>query len=114
MRFAGVKILRQKFLLGNVHGAPDILFPALIVDKEHSDAANVADFTIGSHDALGGVKGRTFRYELLDQVGHGFAVLCVDTSQIFLNTRWFAGWIESVQPKYCGRPIEAAVAIEGR
>ncbi len=75
IRFAAVQILRQKFVLGNVHGAPDILFPALVVDKEHTDAANVPDLTIGSHDALGGVKGRSFRHESLDQVCHGFAVL---------------------------------------
>ena len=65
-------------MLSDVYGAADVLLEALAVDKRNTDATNVADLAIGSHDALGGVEGRRFRHESVDQICHGLAVLRVD------------------------------------
>src|SRR5258708_31746041 len=71
-----------------------MLFQALVVDKRNSDAANVPDLTIGTHDAFCGIEGRSFRQGSLDQVRHGLPILWMNTIEVFLNARRFAGRIE--------------------
>src|SRR5260221_582429 len=112
VRFAPAKFLGQEFVLGNVYGAANVLFQALVFDNRSTDAANVPDLTIGTHDALCGIEGRSFRQDSLNQLCHGLAILWVDAIQTFLNTRRFARRIESVHSKYFGRPIAEAVGLE--
>src|SRR3984957_16193599 len=111
--FAAPEVLGQELVLRNVYGAANVLFQVLVFDDRNTNAANVPDLTIGSHDALGRVERSIFCQDSLDYVCHGFAVLWVDTIQVFLNIWWFAGRIESVHPKEFGRPIVEAVGIEG-
>src|ERR1700689_4384413 len=68
IRFASAELLGQELVLSDVYGAADVLFEALAVDKRNTDTTNVADLAIGSHDALGGVEGRSFRYEPVDHI----------------------------------------------
>src|ERR1700675_3604080 len=97
--FAASELLGQELVLRNVYGAPNVLFRALVFDKRNTDAANVPDLTIGTHDALCSIEGRSFCQDPLDQVCHRLAIVWVDTIQVFLNTRRFAGRIESVHSK---------------
>src|ERR1700741_1814357 len=96
IRLAPAEFLGQELVPGNVYGAANVLFQAFVFDNRSTDAANVPDVTTGTNDAICGIEGRSFRQDSLDQVCHGLAILCVDTIQVFLNTRWFAGRIESV------------------
>src|ERR1700720_2362434 len=80
----------HELVLRNVQGAANILLQALLFEDRNPDAANVSDLAIGPHDALGGIEGRSFRRESLDEIRHGLAILWVDTIQIFLNSRRFA------------------------
>src|SRR5882724_1025612 len=98
VRFAPAEFLGQELVFRNVYGAANVLFQALVFDNRGTDATNVPDLTIGTHDALCCIEGRSFRQDSLDQVGHGLAILWVDTIQVFLNTGRFAGRIESVHP----------------
>src|ERR1700691_2151595 len=50
--FAPSELLGQEFVLSYIYGAPDALFEALAVDKRDTDASNVTDLAIGSHNAL--------------------------------------------------------------
>src|ERR1700722_8823072 len=93
--FAPSKLLSQELVLRDVDGAANVLFEVLAVDIRNTDATYVADLAIGSHDALGGVKGRSILHEPVDQFRHGFAVLWVDETQIFLNARRLARRIEA-------------------
>src|SRR5580704_9454718 len=113
VRFTSPEVLGQELVLRNVYGAANVLFQALLFDNRSTDAANVPDLTVGTHDALCSIEGRSFRQDSLDQVRHGLAILWVDTIQVFLNTRRFACRIESVHSKYFGRPIVKAVGIKG-
>src|ERR1700722_19861242 len=97
--FAPSELLSQELVLSDVDRAADVLFDVLAVDKRNADATNVADLAIGSHDALRGVEGRSFRHEPVDHIRHGFAVLRVDETQIFLNTGRLARAIEAVHSK---------------
>src|ERR1700723_892628 len=97
--FAPSELLGQEFVLSNIDGAPDALLEALAVNKRDTDASNVTDLAIGSHNALGGVEGHRLRHEPVDQVGHRFEVPWVDETQIFLNTRRLARRIETVHSK---------------
>src|SRR5713226_4590542 len=92
------EFLGHELVLRNVYGAANVLFQALVFDGRSADAANVPDLTIGSHNSLGGIEGRSFRRESIDEVRHGLAILWVDTIQVFLNSRRFAFRIETVHP----------------
>jgi len=70
-----------------------------VSDRTSAGAAIVPDLAIGSHNSLGGIEGRSFRRESLDEVRHGLAILWVDTIQVLLNSRRSAGRIEAVHPK---------------
>src|SRR6266481_621378 len=98
VRFAASEVLGQELVLRNVYCAADVLFQVLVFDKRNTDAAKVPDLTVGTNDALCSIEGRSFRQDSLDHVCHGLAILWVDTIQIFLNTRRFAGRIKSVHP----------------
>ena len=89
----------QKLVLGNIYGGSDELLQRLVFDDRSTDAADVPNLTIGSHDALGGIKARRFRQNSLDQLCHEPAILWVHTIQVFLNSRRFAGRLEAVHPK---------------
>src|SRR5689334_12794099 len=93
------EFLSEKLVLRNVYGAADVLFQALVFDGRSADPPNVPNLTIGPHNAFGGIKGRSFRRESLDEVRHGLAILWMDIIQVFLNTRRFADRIETVHPK---------------
>src|ERR1700722_11943432 len=97
--FAAPEVLGQKLVLRNVYGAANVLFQALVFDNRNTNAANVPDLTVGTNDALCGIEGRSLRQDALNQVCHGLAIMGVDTVQVFLNTRRFAGRIESVHSK---------------
>ena len=99
MRLAPTEFLRRKFLLSNIQGAADVPFQFLVFDNGSTDAANVSNFTIGTHDALGGIERRSVRQASLDQVRHEFVILWVDAIQVFLNSRRCASWLEAVNPK---------------
>ncbi|MFZ1973284.1 MAG: hypothetical protein WAU89_10590 [Candidatus Acidiferrales bacterium] len=83
----------------NVYGAANVFFQVLVFGYGSTDAANVPDLTIGTHDPFCGIEGRSFRQDSLHQLCHGLAILGVDTIQVFLNARRLAGRIESVHPK---------------
>ncbi len=76
--FAPSELLGQELVLSDVYGAADALFEALAVARRNTDATNIADLAIGSHDALGGVEGRSFRHESVHQICYGLLVLWVD------------------------------------
>src|ERR1700722_10994051 len=97
--FAASQLLSHDFVFSDVDGAADILFDVLIGDKRNTDGTNVADLAIGSHDALGGVEGRIFRHQSVDQIRHGMAVLRMDETQIFLHAGRLARRIKTVHPK---------------
>ena len=99
VRFAALQLLGQKLVLGNVQGAADVLFQLLVFDNRSTDAANVPNLTVGTHDALGGIERRSVRQDSLDQVCHELAILWVDAIQVFLNSRRCASWLEAVNPK---------------
>jgi hypothetical protein len=113
VRFAAVQSMCEKLVLGNIYRAADMPFSALAIDKQSTDAANVPKLTIGTNNALCGIKGRTFRQYSVDQVGHGLAILWVNAIQVLLDARRFAGRIESVYAKQFWRPIVESVGIEG-
>jgi len=54
------KFLGQELVLRNVYGAANVLFHALVFDNRSTDAANVPDLTVGTHDALVASKGEAF------------------------------------------------------
>src|SRR3984893_8666755 len=99
VRFAPAEFLGQELVPRNVYGAADVLFRVLVFDNRSTDAANVPDLTVGTNDTLCSIEGRSFRQDSLDQVCHGLAIVWVDTIQVFLKTRRFAGRIESVHSK---------------
>ena len=100
IRLAATELLRRDFLVRNVYGRwPTVLFQPLVFDNRSTDAANVPNLTIWSDDALGGIEGRGVHQDSLDQVRHELAILWVDTIQVFLNSRRFAGRIEAVDSK---------------
>ena len=70
IRFAPAEFLGEEFVRRNVYGAANVLFQALVFESRSTDAANVSDLTIGTHDALCGIEGRSFRSGFLDQVCH--------------------------------------------
>src|SRR6266446_4484016 len=97
--FTPPELLGQKLVLGNIYGASDVPLQRLVFDDRSTDAADVPNLTIGSHDALGGIKGRRSRENSLDQLCHELAILWVHTIQVFLNSRRIAGRLEAVHPK---------------
>src|SRR5258707_15396840 len=97
--FTSPEVLGQELVFRNVYGAANVLFQALVFDNRSTDAANVPDLTIGTHDALCGIEGRSVCQDSLDQVRHGLAILWVENIQVFLNSRRFASRIEPVYPK---------------
>src|SRR5215510_1610458 len=99
MSFAPPELLCQKLVLGNIYGGSDELLQRLVFDDRSTDAADVPNLTIGSHDALGGIKARRLRQNPLDQICHGLAILWMYTIQIFVNSRRFAGRLQAVHPK---------------
>ena len=64
VRFATLQLLGQKLVLGNVYGTADELLQRLVFDDRSTDAADVPNLTIGSHDALGGIERRSVPPEL--------------------------------------------------
>src|ERR1700721_3699194 len=60
VRFAAAELFSQDLVLRDVYGTANELFQALVFDDRNTDAANVPDFTIGTHDALGSIEGRSF------------------------------------------------------
>src|SRR4030095_5549052 len=97
--FTPPELLGQKLVLGNIDGASDVPLQRLVFNDRSTDAADVPNLTIGSHDALGGIKGRRFRQKSLDQLGHELPILWVHTIQVFLNSRRMVGRLEAVHPK---------------
>src|SRR4029453_10456369 len=97
--FTPPELLGQKLGLGNIYGASNVLLQRLVFDDRSTDAADVPNLTIGSHDALGGIKARGFRQSSLDQLCHELAILRVHTIQVFPNSRRLAGRLETVHPK---------------
>src|SRR4029453_11073670 len=97
--FTSPELLGQKLVLGNVYGASDVLLQRLVFDDRSTDAADVPNLTIGSYDALGGIKARGFRQNSRHQLCHELAILRVHPIQVFLNSRRFAGRLETVHPK---------------
>src|SRR5262249_26441532 len=89
--FTPPELLGQNLVLGNVYGASDVLLQRLVFDDRSTDAADVPNLTIRSHDALGGIKTRRFHQNSLDQLCHGHAILWVYTVQVFLNSRRLGG-----------------------
>src|SRR5262252_8598097 len=96
--FTPPELLGQNLVLGNIYGASDVL-QRFVFDNRSADAADVPNLTIGSHDALGGIKARGFCQNSLDQLCHGLAILWVHAIQVYLNSRRFAGRLETVHPK---------------
>src|SRR5689334_6926185 len=76
--FAPSEFLGQELVLRDVYGAANVLFQALVFYNGSTDPTNVPDLTIGAHDALGGIEGRSVRQDSLDQVRHGLAILWVE------------------------------------
>src|ERR1700757_624700 len=68
VRFAAAELPGEELVLRDVYGAANELCPALAFDNRNTDAANVADLTIGTHDALGSIEGRSVRQHSLDQI----------------------------------------------
>src|ERR1700722_4406871 len=99
VRFTSPEVLGQELVVRNVYGAANVPFRALVFDNRSTDAANVADLTVGANDALSSIEGRSFRQDTLNQVCHGLAIVWVDTIKVFLDIRRFAGRIESVHAK---------------
>ena len=84
-----------------------------IFDNRSTNATDVPNVTVGTNDALCGIERHTLRPDSLNQICRGIAIQWVDTTQVFLNTRRFAGRIESVHPKQFGRPIGEAIRFKG-
>src|ERR1700752_4463907 len=82
--FTPPELLGQKLVLGNIDGASHVLLQPLIFDDRNTDAADVPNLTIGSHDALGGIKARGLRQNSRDQLRHELAILWVYPIQVFL------------------------------
>ncbi|KAF5408614.1 MAG: hypothetical protein Udaeo2_11730 [Candidatus Udaeobacter sp.] len=99
IRLAATELLRRDFLLRNVYGGADVILQLLVFDNRSTDAANIPNLTVGSHDSLGSIEARSFHQDSLDQVCHEFAILWVDAIQVFLNSRRCASWLEAVNPK---------------
>src|ERR1700746_2664950 len=99
VRFAASELPGQELVLRDVNGAANELFQTLVFNDRNTDAANEADLTIGTHDALGSIEGRPFGEDSIDQICHELAVLWVYAIQVLLNTRRLAGRFESVHPK---------------
>src|SRR5271156_396204 len=49
--FTSPEVLGQELVLRNVYGASNVLFQVLVFDDRNTNAANVPDLAIGSHDA---------------------------------------------------------------
>src|SRR6185503_20465302 len=103
----------QKLVLGHIDGASDVLLQRMVFDDRSPDEADVPNLTIGSHDALGGIKARRFRKDSRDQLCRELAILRVHALQVFLNCRRFAGKLEAVHPKEFGRPVVEPGRLKG-
>src|ERR1700678_3171828 len=75
VHFAPAELLRQQFVFGNVNGATHVALELLVSKRGSTNAANVSDLTIGTHDALGDIQGRSLGQDSIDVFGHGRTIL---------------------------------------
>ena len=103
--FATPEFLRQEFVLRNVYGAAYDSLQSPIFYNRGTDATNMPEFAVRSHNTLGDIASQTFRNHSLDQRCHEFTIVRMDACQVFLKGRGVFFRIKTVYMKKLTRPI---------
>src|SRR5580765_5671526 len=76
--FLSTQLLRQQFLLGNIHRRTDKALENLLFNNGNSHSANVAQLPVGSNDPLYLVEATVFLLHALNGFNHGRSVMWMD------------------------------------
>ncbi len=92
-------------MLRYVDGAAYDSFQSPVFYNRGTDATDMPEFAVGSHDTLSDIASQTFRMHSLDQRCHEVAIVRMDTGQVFLKGRSLLFRIKAVYMKKFTRPI---------
>src|SRR5947209_15723406 len=101
------QLLRQQFLLGNIHCRTDKTFENPLFDKGNSHRANVAQLPVRPNDPFYLIKATVFLLHAFDGFSHAGSVLRMDKGKILFNRRCAILRIKTVDFVQLIRPIMA-------
>src|SRR3984957_12795388 len=103
--FATPEFLSKDLVLGHINGAAYDSFQSPVFYNRGSDATDMSEFAVRSHNTLGDIASQTFRKHSLDQRCHEFTIVRMDTCQVFLKGRGMFFRIKTVYVKELTRPV---------
>src|SRR3984893_15093301 len=103
--FATPEFLSKDLVLGNVYSAAYDSFQSPVHYNRGTDATNMPEFAVRSHNTLGDIASQTFRNHSLDQRCHEFTIVRMHACQVFIEGRGVFFRIKTVYMKKLTRPV---------
>src|SRR4029077_12079452 len=92
-------------VLRNIHRSADDSLQGAILNNGNTNATDISNFAVGSHNPLGDITSRSFRHHFLDKRSYELAILRMDKGEVFLKAGGFLGRIKTVYAEKFTRPV---------